>query len=75
MEPEEERLLRAFDEELEYSQHGRRVRLLTQTIDDLVCPTGEILAGDPLYVLSPQDIKPFKERIPPGKYPVDVAIA
>jgi len=64
----------AFEGKLEFIQLGYHVKVRSVTIGNLICPSGEIVAGDPSWVplLNP---KPFSRRVEPGCYPVDLAIA
>ncbi len=43
-----------------------------QSLGDLVAPTGEIIACDPLTAIEPT---PFAQRIAPGRYPVFASMA
>lgn len=49
------------------------VRLLPA--GDLVLPSGRIIATDPCYLDRPDDTPPFVRTIPPGCYPVWLALA
>ncbi len=41
---------------------------------DLAMPTGRVVACDPLVDLGAGDLLPFTAEVPPGRYPVSVAV-
>lgn len=63
---------RAFDPSAEFHNVYGTFRCVTRQIALLSVPSGRIVAGDPLVDLS---VTPFATVVPPGEYPVLLAIA
>jgi hypothetical protein len=59
-------------ETVEIPAYDEPLTFATETIGELALPTGRLVAWDPLVL---QNAEPFTRAVPPGRFPVEVALA
>lgn len=62
----------AFQNGTRIAQRGKRFRFQKKYVGDLKCPTGKLIACDPINA---HVAAPFAEQFPAGNFPVELAIA
>lgn len=62
----------AFQNGTRIAQHGKRFRFQPKYLGDLLCPSGKLIAWDPINAHAAE---PFTEQFPAGHFAVELALA